>query len=144
VSPSVFNSLESLFAKEGPSAESVQRNAAGSLRVSLKSPLLLAPKSGGPKGVDVDAVNSYLLPFNLMKDKKRREWDSGRVRALREHMALTQQEMADQLGTRQQTISEWETGMYQPRGASSTLLTIVAERTGFAYGAGEPEKKRHK
>ena len=79
-----------------------------------------------------------------MKEKKRREWDSGRVRALREHMGLTQQEMADQLGTRQQTISEWETGMYQPRGASSTLLTMVAKRTGFAYGAGEPEKKRHK
>jgi DNA-binding transcriptional regulator YiaG len=79
-----------------------------------------------------------------MKDNKRRQWDSGRVRALREHMGLTQQEMADQLGTRQQTISEWETGMYQPRGASSTLLAMVAERAGFAYGAGEPEKKRHK
>ena len=79
-----------------------------------------------------------------MKEKKRRDWDSKGVRALREHMGLTQQGMADQLGTRQQTISEWETGMYQPRGASSTLLTIVAERAGFAYGAGEPEKKRHK
>lgn len=68
-----------------------------------------------------------------MSAKKGREWDSTRVRALREHMGLTQQEMADQLGTRQQTISEWETGMYQPRGASSTLLTMVAERAGFKY-----------
>ena len=73
-----------------------------------------------------------------MKEKKRREWDSGRVRALREHMGLTQQELAEQLGTRQQTISEWETGMYQPRGASSTLLTMVAERAGFEYKADEP------
>jgi DNA-binding transcriptional regulator YiaG len=79
-----------------------------------------------------------------MKEKKPARWDSKGVRALREHMGLTQQEMADQLGTRQQTISEWETGMYQPRGASSTLLAMVAERAGFAYGAGEPEKKRHK
>ncbi len=70
-----------------------------------------------------------------MKEKKRREWDSGRVRALREHMGLTQQELAEQLGTRQQTISEWEIGMYQPRGATSTLLTMVAERAGFEYGA---------
>jgi DNA-binding transcriptional regulator YiaG len=70
-----------------------------------------------------------------MKDKKRRQWDSARVRALREHMGLTQQEMAEQLGTRQQTISEWETGMYQPRGASSTLLSMVAERAGFEYVA---------
>jgi DNA-binding transcriptional regulator YiaG len=79
-----------------------------------------------------------------MKEKKRREWDSGRVRALREHMGFTQQEMADQLGTRQQTISEWETGMYQPRGASSTLLTMVAERAGFEYGAHGPHEKNEK
>lgn len=46
---------------------------------------------------------------------------------------MTQGKMAEQLGTRQQTISEWETGMYQPRGASATLLSIVAERSGFKY-----------
>jgi len=76
-----------------------------------------------------------------MKNKKRRQWDSQRVRALRQHLGLTQQEMAEQLGTRQQTISEWETGMYQPRGASSTLLTMVAERAGFQYQAGKSGKK---
>ena len=54
-------------------------------------------------------------------------------------MGLTQQEMAQELGTRQQTISEWETGMYKPRGASATLLTLVAERAGFEYQA-SPEK----
>lgn len=77
-----------------------------------------------------------------MKAKKRRDWDSARVRALREHMGITQQEMAEQLGTRQQTISEWETGMYQPRGASSTLLTMVAERAGFKYVADQSERGR--
>jgi DNA-binding transcriptional regulator YiaG len=79
-----------------------------------------------------------------MKDKKRAKWDSARVRALREHMGLTQQEMADQLGTRQQTISEWETGMYQPRGATSTLLTMVAERAGFEYQPEPSAKKSRK
>ena len=79
-----------------------------------------------------------------MKDKKRRKWDSARVRALREHLGMTQQQMANQLGTRQQTISEWETGMYQPRGASSTLLTMVAERAGFEYKTDESGKKSRK
>jgi len=46
---------------------------------------------------------------------------------------MTQQEMAAQLGTRQQTISEWEKGLYRPRGTSNTLLNIVAERSGFRY-----------
>ena len=73
---------------------------------------------------------------------ERIEWDSRSVRALRRHMGLTQSEMAGRLGTRQQTISEWETGLYQPRGASSTLLSIVAERAGFKYTAkpSEPQE----
>ncbi len=65
--------------------------------------------------------------------RKRVEWDSERIRVLRRHLGLTQQELADELGIRQQTVSEWETGMYRPRGPSLTLLTMVAERTGFEY-----------
>ncbi len=48
-------------------------------------------------------------------------------------MGLTQTKLAEELGTRQQTISEWEIGMYQPRGTSATLLSIIAERSGFDY-----------
>ena len=51
-------------------------------------------------------------------------------------MALTQERLAEELGVRQQTVSEWETGVYRPRGASERLLTIVAERAGFEYDAG--------
>ena len=78
------------------------------------------------------------------KAKRWRRWDSEQVRALRRHLGLTQRELASQLGTRQQTISEWEKGMYQPRGASSTLLSIVAEQANFEYQAtpsGKPKKK---
>ena len=68
----------------------------------------------------------------MVKDKlKRQQWDSEQIRSLRRHLGLTQRELADTLGTRQQTISEWEKGMYKPRGASSTLLSIIAERAGF-------------
>lgn len=58
-------------------------------------------------------------------------WDAQRVRALRRHLGYTQQQLSDELGTRQQTVSEWETGMYQPRGASAKLLSLIAERAGF-------------
>ena len=71
---------------------------------------------------------------------KRQEWDGEQIRALRSHLGLTQREMAEQLGTRQQTISEWEKGMYRPRGASSTLLSIVAERADFEYEASAEDK----
>ena len=69
----------------------------------------------------------------------RQQWDSEHVRDLRHHLGLTQRELADRLGTRQQTISEWEKGMYRPRGASATLLSIVAERANFEYKA-TPQK----
>ena len=70
-----------------------------------------------------------------MKHSNRRpRWDAQGIRGLRQHLGLTQQQLAEELGTRQQTISEWERGLYQPRGPSVTLLTIVAERTGFVYG----------
>jgi DNA-binding transcriptional regulator YiaG len=70
------------------------------------------------------------------RKKKRRQWSKEEVRALRQHLNLTQARLAEELGTRQQTISEWETGLYKPRGASATLLSIVAERSGFTYRAG--------
>ena len=65
----------------------------------------------------------------------RQKWNSKQIKALRRHLGLTQHGLAAQLGTRQQTISEWETGMYQPRGASVTLLSIIAERASFKYDA---------
>src|SRR5687767_5524808 len=60
-------------------------------------------------------------------------WDAQRVKALRRHLGYTQQQLSDELGTRQQTVSEWETGMYQPRGASARLLSLIAERAAFRY-----------
>ena len=74
--------------------------------------------------------------------KRRAVWQADQVKALRQHLRLTQDELAREMGTRQQTISEWETGVYQPRGLSERLLTLVAERAGFAYDANavpEPE-----
>jgi DNA-binding transcriptional regulator YiaG len=59
------------------------------------------------------------------------------VRALRHHLGLTQEDMAAQMGIRQQTVSEWEREVYRPRGASATLLSMVAERASFHYQAGE-------
>jgi DNA-binding XRE family transcriptional regulator len=80
-------------------------------------------------------TKSCRLGLMSPKGNKRPEWDRQRIQALRRHLGLTQRQMADELGTRQQTISEWETGMYQPRGASATLLSFVAERAKFKYDA---------
>lgn len=76
--------------------------------------------------------------------RRRPSWDGRQVRALRRHLGLSQQGLAEELGTRQQTVSEWETGRYRPRGTSTRLLTIIAEREGFPYGTGKAKTETGK
>ena len=66
---------------------------------------------------------------------KKGSWDARRIKALREHLEMSQAVMAGQMGIRQQTVSEWELGRYEPRGASARLLSIIADRGGFKYAA---------
>jgi len=65
--------------------------------------------------------------------RHRAGWSAEEVRRLRRHLGLSQDELAEELGMRQQTVSEWETGRYRPRGASLRLLGMIAERAGFEY-----------
>ena len=58
-------------------------------------------------------------------------WIPEDVRRLRTHLGLSQAELADRIGTRQQTISEWETGASAPRRMSRRLLHLVAEESGY-------------
>jgi DNA-binding transcriptional regulator YiaG len=71
------------------------------------------------------------------KRKPKYDWDAERIRALRQHLDMSQQQMSEELGIRQQTISDWELGYHQPRGGMARLLTIVAERANFKYRTGK-------
>jgi DNA-binding transcriptional regulator YiaG len=71
----------------------------------------------------------------MSKNKKALDWDAQSIKALRQHLKLTQSGMAEELGTRQQTVSEWEVGLYEPRGASAKLLSMIADRSKFKYEA---------
>jgi DNA-binding transcriptional regulator YiaG len=82
-------------------------------------------------------TKTCIIHYMEHRRSRSKRWTSQEIRSLRKHLNLTQVQLAEELGTRQQTISEWETGMYRPRGASATLLSIVAERSGFTYRAGE-------
>jgi DNA-binding XRE family transcriptional regulator len=73
------------------------------------------------------------LVYQVRQDGEHLLWNGETIKSLRQHMKLSQSELAEKLGVRQQTISEWETGMYQPKRAMSRLLTLVAERAGFPY-----------
>ena len=60
-------------------------------------------------------------------------WNSDLIKGLRLHLGVSQAQLAEQLGVRQQTISEWETGMYAPSLKISKYLNLFAKEVQFKY-----------
>lgn len=89
--------------------------------------------------IDLKALSVVFERPRLSYEVERREgevlWSAPAIRALRNHLDLNQQGMADLLGVRQQTVSEWETGTYQPTRATCKHLTMVAEQADFPFTA---------
>ncbi len=54
-------------------------------------------------------------------------WDNERIKELRHKLDFTQTEFAEILGCRQQTISEWEQGLYLPGNAYGKLLDQLSQ-----------------
>jgi DNA-binding transcriptional regulator YiaG len=75
--------------------------------------------------------------YKVQTATKTINWNSETIKALRLQMGLSQKEFAEELGVRQQTVSEWETSVYEPTRATSKLLSMVAEKAGFKYKTGE-------
>lgn len=98
----------------------------------MRLPLLPTPIPYPLSPIDKPVVKSSVAKKDTAPKSR---WDGESVQALRRHLGLTQTAFSEQLGTRQQTVSEWETGMYQPRGASAKLLSMIAEKARFKYDA---------
>ncbi len=99
----------------------------------------LAWMQAGYHVVEIDLENGKIrfrkpkLEYEAQQMGDTAQWDGELISGLRHHMDLTQRELADVLGVRQQTISEWERGAYLPSRATSKYLSMVAEREGFSY-----------
>ena len=69
--------------------------------------------------------------FNFMLrdriENKKPHWNASSIKSLRKTLKMSQSDFSKKLGIRQQTVSEWETGAYLPRGGSLTLLNMIAE-----------------
>jgi len=51
-------------------------------------------------------------------------WTAELIKAARKQRGMTQVTLAEGLGCRQQTVSEWELNMYAPKNAYQRLLTM--------------------
>lgn len=74
-----------------------------------------------------------LRAYNVRREGDIVLWDSDLIKALRFQTGWSQAQLAEELGVRQQTVSEWETGVYAPSRAMCKFLMLVAERAGFEY-----------
>lgn len=64
-------------------------------------------------------------------------WNGELIKGLRHHLGMNQAQLAEKLGVRQQTISEWETGLYAPSLSTSKYLDLIAREVQFKYGEEE-------
>jgi hypothetical protein len=94
--------------------------------------------------MDVDFNNQTVtfgkpsIQYEVRREGDTILWTGSMIYALRAHLGISQAELADKLGVRQQTISEWENQIYQPTRSRSKHLNLVAERAGFDFGEAEP------
>jgi DNA-binding transcriptional regulator YiaG len=51
-----------------------------------------------------------------------------RIKALRKHLNLTQQQLADMIAATQVTVARWETGANEPKGAYLKALNEIAAK----------------
>jgi DNA-binding XRE family transcriptional regulator len=94
---------------------------------------------------DVDFENGLVvfrpsrISYRVSPVRKSAGWTGNQVKALREYAGWTQQELADRMAVRQQTISDWEVGHHVARRSMSKLLQMIAEEVGYPYQTHPPD-----
>jgi DNA-binding XRE family transcriptional regulator len=78
------------------------------------------------------------ITYRVTPIRKSSGWSGEQVKALREFAGWSQQELANRLAVRQQTISDWEVGHHTARRSTSKLLQMLAEEVGFPYETETP------
>ena len=66
--------------------------------------------------------------------KQKGEWNKETIIKARQSLGLTQKDLAIELGTTQQRISEWECGVHEPKNCWQRLLTIHFKEKGIVNG----------
>jgi DNA-binding XRE family transcriptional regulator len=80
------------------------------------------------------------ITYRITPIRKSKGWSGEQIKSLREHAGWSQQELANRLQVRQQTISDWEMGHHVARRSMNRLLQMVAEEIDFPYQTDSTEE----
>ena len=76
------------------------------------------------------------ITYRVTPVRRSRGWSGEQIKALRQFTGWTQQELANRLSVRQQTVSDWELGIHTSHRSTSKLLQMIAEDVGYPYKTG--------
>ena len=88
---------------------------------------------------NVDFEEKYVIfrparmTYRVTPVRKSQGWAGQQIKALREFAGWTQQELANRLSVRQQTVSDWELGIHISHRSMRNLLQMIAEDVRFPY-----------
>ncbi|MBN1219109.1 MAG: helix-turn-helix transcriptional regulator [Anaerolineae bacterium] len=94
---------------------------------------------------NVDFDDQYVLfrpariTYRVTPVRRSQGWSGAQVKALREFAGWTQQELADRLSVRQQTVSDWELDIHTCHRSMGKLMQMIAKEMGFSYEANSTE-----
>ena len=83
--------------------------------------------------------SEFQAQYNIQQKDGEIIWRQEAIKALRNHMGLTQAQFAQKLGVRRQTVSEWENGAYDPDRSTTKFLELIAEQSDFPMPSPEKE-----
>ena len=73
------------------------------------------------------------ITYRVTPVRRSQGWTGEQIKALREFAGWTQQELANRLSVRQQTVSDWELGIHTSHRSTSKLLQMIAEDVVYPY-----------
>lgn len=74
---------------------------------------------------------TFQAAYNVRRQDGEIEWNGKAIKALRAYKGLNQEQFANELGVRRETVSEWENSKYEPDRSKRKLFDMIAKQANF-------------
>ncbi|MEA5447529.1 helix-turn-helix transcriptional regulator [Leptolyngbya sp. CCNP1308] len=131
-----FLEIEALMGRSLPASARAKKNW-WSNRDSASALQAIAWVSAGYQVHSVDLTQQWVTfqtfqaTYNVQRKDGEIQWNGDAIKALRAYKGLNQEQFANELGVRRETVSEWENSKYEPDRSKRKLLAMIAKQANF-------------